>query len=64
MHTYTVKLRRYKKGAYGTTMYRFPIQMRAFCFAEGYYRCLRDIGITDIYVSVHNEKGEKLLEIK
>lgn len=61
---YTVKLRRYKKGAYGTTIYRFPVRIRAFYFAEGYFRCLRDIGINDIYVSVHDEKGVKLLEIK
>ena len=64
MHLYTVKLRRYKKGAYGTIVYRFPVKICAYCFAEGYYRCLRDIGITDLYVSVHNEKGEKLLEIQ
>lgn len=62
MHYYRIKLRRYKQGRYGCTLYTFPIRVRAVCFAEGYQAALHDVGLTDVYVSVHDEKGVRVFE--
>lgn len=57
-----IKLRRYKKGTYGKTCYSSPWKFEAFAFARGYKSALEDVGITDLYVSVHDCKGHKLYE--
>ena len=59
---YLIKLRHYKKGTYGKTCYSSPWKFEAFAFARGYKSALEDVGITDLYVSVHDVKGRKLYE--
>lgn len=59
---YLIKLRHYKKGTYGKTCYASPWKFEAFAFARGYKSALEDVGITDLYVSVHDGKGHKLYE--
>lgn len=62
MKMYILKLRRYKRGAYGTTRYRFALGSFAKPFAVGYAAALHDIGITDLYVSLADQDGNKLLD--
>lgn len=62
MKTYTIKLRRYKKGQAGTSRYRFSTGAFAKPFAIGYQCALHDIGIPDLHVSVVNQDGEVLLD--
>lgn len=62
MREYVIKLRRYRRGGYGTTIYKFPVLVKAVCFAIGYQAALRDIGMTNIFVTVHDEKGAKVFD--
>ena len=57
---YTIKIRRYKKGAYGKTIYGSPFKFEAIAFANGYQAALRDIAHTGIYVSVHDSHGRRV----
>lgn len=57
---YSIKLRRYRKGQYGRTTYGSAIKFKAISFADGYAAALRDLGMTDLHVSVHDEKGRKV----
>ena len=52
MRRYQVKLQHFKKGANGTTRYSFSTKLKAVIFASGYQAALRDMGRTDLYVSV------------
>lgn len=64
MHEYRIKIRRYRRGAHGSTQYRFPVKVQACAFADGYRAALCDVGMNSIYVSVHDENGVKLYETK
>ena len=59
---YFIKLRHYKRGTYGKTCYSSPWKFESYAFARGYKSALEDMGVTDLYVSVHDGKGRKLYE--
>lgn len=58
MKRYIVKLQHFKKGANGSTRYRFSTKVKAVIFASGYQAALHDIGRTDLYVSVWETDGD------
>lgn len=62
MNIYTIKIRRYKKGQAGSSRYRFSLGAFAKPFAIGYQAALRDVGITDLYVSVVDKDGDVMLD--
>ena len=57
---YTIKIRRYKKGAYGKTTYGSPFKFEAIAFANGYQAAIRDISGKSIFVSVHDSQGRRV----
>lgn len=59
---YYIKLRHYKRGTYGKTCYSSPLKFEAYAFARGYRSALNDLGVSELYVSVHDGKGRKLYE--
>ncbi|MBP5709886.1 MAG: hypothetical protein J6W84_02805 [Bacteroidales bacterium] len=58
MKRYLLKLQKYKKGANGTTQYKFSTKIKAVIFAAGYQAALHDVGKTDLYISVWETDGE------
>lgn len=62
MKQYVIKIRRYNRGKLGTTIYRFPLRIVAISFAGGYKSALKDVGYSNLYISVHDEKGAKVYE--
>ena len=55
--SYTIKIRRYQRGKYGSTRYCFPVRMFAILFACGYQAALHDANHPEYYVSVHDDTG-------
>lgn len=54
---YTIKIRRYQRGKYGSTRYCFPVRIFAILFACGYQAALQDANHPEYYVSVHDDTG-------
>lgn len=61
---YTIKLRHFRRGAYGKTLYQYQTRVTAVNFARGYQRALLDVGRSDLFVSVHDEGGTKIYECR
>lgn len=49
---YQIMLRKNKSGKSGSTQYAYSTKLKAVVFAAGYQTALRDIGRSDLYVSV------------
>lgn len=52
---YRLKIKRYTKGKYGLSPYKFDNLAIATIFAAGYQAALRDVNRTDLYVVVDSE---------
>lgn len=61
MARYIIKLKRFERGKQGQTRYSYSTKIKSCVFAAGYLAAIRDMGRTDLYLSVW-DGNEKIMD--